>query len=202
MRWVERLSNRERMVLAIGGLLVVLGVYYQLAVDPLVRQSLALQGRLAALERMRADAGGGVDEAALAGKIAAAEERLAALDRRVPARVDVAGLLEFLNRAATGSGLHLVHVARGAPQAEGALVRQPWDVVAAGPFAGHKAFLKALEGLPWQGQVTGVSAVPLREDGAEESAGGVRGAGAEITYRLVLFTWADAGGAVGQGRGR
>lgn len=193
-RWAERLSRRERLLLGVAALVALVALYYELVVDPLVRQSLALQGRLQAVERLRAYVGEGWDAADLEARIAAAEAHLAELGR-TPASGGVADILEFLDRAAAASGLRLVHVARAEREAAGPADRRAWEVVASGPFAAHRAFLRALEGMPGLREVAGIVAVAAEGDGGSggNAAGGtasrpagVFGTGAEVTYRLVL----------------
>lgn len=195
-RWVEQLDRRERVLLVVGVVVLLCGLYYRFAIDPLLRDALALRGQLAAAARLRAETGApAANEAELARAVAVAERRLADLDRRIPAEMAQADLLEYLHRAAVENGLRLVQMSEGEVKAVGPLVQHGLTVVAAGGFAGQKRFLAALTHMPWPVRVEGATAAALKgnEGGPDILAGG-----AEMTYRLMLFTTGNTGRSGGR----
>lgn len=177
-----RLSERERRLLVLVAVGLVIGLYASLAFVPLLERYLAVSAQLrAAMEAAapgfgRASAapagvGGpaGAAPASPIGRGIAGEARARALEREaaalrtrleglrslMPGRLDGAALIEDLEAMADAASVRVAHLDLGSPAAAGGEVRQEVKVELAGTVTGHLAFLEALGRRPWLMRIQG-----------------------------------------------
>ena len=95
-RW-RHLATRERMILAIGGAVLVASLLFLLVVDPLLAAIDKAERHVIRKEKERAEL------ALLAGEYAAKQARLSQRERRLPPATGAFSLLPYIEEAATST---------------------------------------------------------------------------------------------------
>lgn len=158
-RITPRLTRRERTLVVLAGLLFVAYFYYALAWSPLnqaVTQAAAdAESRRVYLEQLQVLSS---RRAEYESRAKAAVLELERLQERLPAALDQAKLLNYLQAAAEQVGISLTAVNAEPPVADGELVRIPLQICARGLYPALGAFVACLETMPL---VTGIDSVFL-----------------------------------------
>jgi Tfp pilus assembly protein PilO len=158
-RITPRLTRRERTLVVLAGLLFVAYFYYALAWSPLnqaVTQAAAdVESRRVYLEQLQVLSS---RRAEYESRAKAAVLELERLQERLPAALDQAKLLNYLQAAAEQVGISLTAVNAEPPVADGELVRIPLQICARGLYPALGAFVASLETMPL---VTGIDSVFL-----------------------------------------
>jgi Tfp pilus assembly protein PilO len=158
-RITPRLTRRERTLVVLAGLLFVAYFYYALVWSPLnqaVTQAAAdAESRRVYLEQLQVLSS---RRAEYESRAKAAVLELERLQERLPAALDQAKLLNYLQAAAEQVGISLTAVNAEPPVADGELVRIPLQICARGLYPALGAFVACLETMPL---VTGIDSVFL-----------------------------------------
>ncbi len=188
----QKLTRRERLFLAVGGLVFLVAALYLLAYEPLHGELVLLEERLRAQEVLLAEARRlSGEREAIEADIENTLRLIQEFDEGVPAGLDRPGLIAYLARSASEAGVTDLHIKFGPSTTAGPYTRHEIEVLVSGDFHSQLAFLRLLETMPRRVVVSGVEFV------TPELANGALNYGLlEATYSFWVYSQEGSGRAV------